>query len=356
MEVINLDLADINRVFFLTALAFLTALLFTPTFTGILYKYRLGKRIRDTDVLGKKAPVFMKFHQNKEQTPTMGGVLIWFTTLFVVMGVSALAVWLDLVELNLFSNGGVKLLLFTLVATGLIGAADDILNIFGIGPHRGGFAFWAKLPLYLSVASAGAWWFAYKLDWLARPFHIPATPDSWSLGWWYIPLFIIVVVFLAFTTDVVDGLDGLAGGLLVFCYGAYILIALVQGNIALAAFCGIVVGALLAFLWFNIYPARFFMGDTGSMSLGMTLAVMAFLTNTVVALPIIAAVIILDGLTSPLQIISKKFLGKKIFQSAPVHHHFQALNWPEPKIVMRFWVLGAVMAVIGLAVALFGQG
>lgn len=356
MEVINLELADITRVFLLTALSFLVAVLFTPAFTSILYQYRLGKRIRDTDVLGKKAPVFVKFHKEKEQTPTMGGVLIWFTALFVVLGVSALSVWLGLIDLNLFAHGGVKLLLFTLVTTGLIGAADDLLNIFGIGPHRGGFAFWIKLPLYLAVASGGAWWFAYKLDWLARPFHIPAIPDSWVLGGWYIPLFILVVVFLAFTTDVADGLDGLAGGLLAICYAAYILIALAQGNIELAAFCGIIVGALLAFLWFNIYPARFFMGDTGSMSLGMTLAAMAFLTNTVIALPIIAGVIVLDGLTSPMQIASKRLFGKKIFRSAPVHHHFQAIGWPEPKIVMRFWVLGAIMAAIGLAVALFGQG
>lgn len=356
MEVINLQSTDVIRVFLLTALAFLVAILLTPAWTGIMYRYRLGKRIRDTDVLGKNAPIFKKYHHDKEHTPAMGGVIIWLAVLLVTIGVSLLAQLGNIPELNLIASGGVKLLLFTLVVTGLVGAADDLLNIFGIGPHRGGFAFWLKLPLYAAVAAGGAWWFAYKLEWLSRPFHIPGISESLTLGWWYIPLFILAVVFMAFATDVADGLDGLSGGLLMICYVAYALIALAQGNIELAAFCGITVGGLLAFLWFNIHPARFFMGDTGSMSLGMTLAVMAFLTNTVMALPIIAAVIVIDGVTSPLQIFSKRFLGRKIFRSAPVHHHFQALGWSEPKIVMRFWVLGAVFAALGVAIALFGQG
>lgn len=356
MEIISLRLNDLVQIFALTSISFLVTILWTPLLSNVLYKYKLGKRIRDTDVLGKKAPIFQKFHQSKEHTPTMGGLLIWISTAVVLVGVSLVAWATGRVDLNLVITDPIKLLLFTLVATGILGAIDDILNIFGIGPHRGGFAFWVKFPLYLLIAGAGAWWFAFKLDWISRPLTLPGLDHAITLGWWYIPLFIVVLVFMAFATDIVDGLDGLAGGLLMIAYVAYMTIAVAQGNIEVAAFCGIVIGALLAFLWFNIFPARFFMGDTGSMSLGMTLAVMAFLTDTVGALPIIAAVIVLDGLTSPLQIVSKRFFKRKIFQSAPVHHHFQAIGWPEPKIVMRFWILGGVVAVIGLVVALFYQG
>lgn len=354
METITLNFTDLIRVFMLTSISFLAAIALTPLWTDVLYKYKLGKRIRDTDVLGAKAPIFRKFHEAKEQTPTMGGLIVWGTTTIVVVGITFLGVVLHKPGLDLLAEGSVRLLLFTLLATGIIGAIDDLLNIFGIGPHRGGFAFWVKFPLYLAVAAGGAWWFATKLEWLSRPFHIPGFADAVTLGWWYIPLFVIVLVFFSFATDITDGLDGLAGGLLMIAYLAYLMIALAQGNIPVAIFCGIIVGSLLAFLWFNIFPARFFMGDTGSMSLGMTLAVMAFLTETVSALPVIAAVIVIDGLTSPLQILSKRFFKRKIFLSAPVHHHFQAVGWPEPKIVMRFWVLGAVFAVVGVSIALFG--
>ncbi|MEK7460748.1 MAG: phospho-N-acetylmuramoyl-pentapeptide-transferase [Patescibacteria group bacterium] len=353
---VNLQFTDVTQIFLLLALAFALAITITPFFTTILYRYHLGKRIRDTDILGREAPIFRRYHKDKEQTPTMGGIIIWLSTSLVLIGVSFAATLFDRPDLNfLASSGAVRLLLFTLIATGLIGAADDLLNIYGIGPHRGGFAFWLKLPLYTLVAGVGSWWFAVKLDWLDRPLSVPGLLEPLALGWWYVPIFILVVVYMAFATDISDGLDGLAGGLLMIAYLAYLVIALVLGNPDLAAFCAVVVGALLAFLWFNIYPARFFMGDTGSMSLGMTLAVMAFLTKTVAFLPIIAAVIVLDGLTSPLQIISKRFLGKKIFRAAPVHHHFQALGWPEPKVVMRFWVLGGLFAVLGVAFALIFQ-
>lgn len=350
----QLSFYDVIQIFLLLAVSFTLAITITPIFTSFLYRYRLGKRIRDTDVLGRAAPIFRQYHASKEQTPTLGGALVWITTSLVIIGLSFAATLADRPDLNLLaSSGAVRLLLFTLLATGLIGAIDDLLNIYGIGPHRGGFAFWLKLPLYLAVAGVGSWWFAVKLDWLERPLAIPGFIEPITLGWWYVPIFILVVVYMAFATDISDGLDGLAGGLLMVAYLAYLAIALVTGETALAAFCAVVTGALLAFLWFNIYPARFFMGDTGSMSLGMTLAVMAFLTKTVAFLPIIAAVIVLDGLTSPLQIASKQFLKRRIFRAAPIHHHFQALGWPEPKVVMRFWVLAGLAAVIGVALALF---
>ena len=162
-------------------------------------------------------------------------------------------------------------------------------------------------------------------------------------------MFILILVGTSFSVNQTDGLDGLAGGTLASAFAAYAIIALLLGRYELAGFCGVVLGALLAFLWFNIYPARFFMGDTGAMSLGVTLAVVAMLTNTALFLPIIGLVFVVEGLTTIAQLVSKKLFGRKIFLVAPIHHHFEAKGWPEPKVVMRFWVVSWVSAALGIA-------
>jgi len=182
--------------------------------------------------------------------------------------------------------------------------------------------------------------------------YITFNPE---IGWWYIPIFVIVLVFFSFAVNETDGLDGLAGGVLAISFGAYAIISLSQGKAELAVFCATILGALLSFLWFNIYPARFFMGDTGAMALGMTLGVIAFLTNTVVVLFIIGFVFVVEALSAILQILSKKLFGRKIFISAPIHHHFEALGWPETKVTMRFWIVSAIAAATGLSIALFGR-
>lgn len=323
------------KTFWLATLSFLVAILWTPLFTDFLYKNRLGKRIRQTGFDEKNAPIFYSLHKHKENTPTMGGLLIWITAAVITL----------LMNLN---RGQTWLPLFTLVSTGFVGAADDLMNIFGIGPNRGGLRFRWKLLLYTLIALVGAWWFFYKLE-----FSIISIPwvGQVEIGVWYIPLFIAILVFTTFSANETDGLDGLAGGVMASCFAAYGIIALLQDKTELAAFCGTVLGALLAFLWFNVYPARFFMGDTGAMALGMTLGVMAFLTDTVFILPIIAFVLWAEGLSAIVQILSKKLRqGKKIFLSAPIHHHFQAIGWPEPRVTMRFWIISAVMAMIGLFV------
>lgn len=340
MEQIQLFLPDMTEIFWLTALSFVIALIWTPLFTDFLYKNRLGKKIRDTGLDAQKAPIFYALHKGKENTPTMGGLLIWITTAVITL-------------LFNLSRSGTWLPLFALVTAGIIGAIDDLANIRGVGPNRGGLAFKIKFFLYLAIAILGAWWFYYKLNW--DIFHLPGIGDIF-LGWWYIPLFIVVIVGMAFAVNQTDGLDGLAGGTLAISYAAYGIIALVEGKVALAAFCGTITGALLAFLWFNIYPARFFMGDTGSMALGTTLGVIAFLTNSVAVLPIIGFVFVLEAASTAIQIVSKKFFKRKVFLSAPIHHHFEALGWPETKVTMRFWVISAVMAVIGLMIALIGRG
>src|SRR3989338_513176 len=172
-----------------------------------------------------------------------------------------------------------------------------------------------------------------------------------DIGWLYIPLFVLVVVFLSNAVNITDGLDGLAGGTLAASFAAIMGIALVQQQVGIAAFAGTIIGALLAFLWFNIYPARFFMGDTGAFALGATLAVLAFLTNTVVMLPIIGFIFVIEAFSTLIQWFSKRYLGRKFFRVAPLHHHFEAIGWPETKVTMRFWVISAVMATIGMIIA-----
>ena len=334
--------ADLSlaKTFWLATLSFLVAILWTPLFTDFLYKNRLGKKIRQTGFDEKSAPIFYSLHKHKENTPTMGGLLIWITVavITVVMNLNQARTWLPL---------------FVLVATGLVGAADDLMNIYGIGPNRGGLRFRWKLFLYAIIALIGAWWFYSKLGW--NVISIPGLGQM-EIGAWYIPLFVIVLVFTTFSANETDGLDGLAGGVMASAFAAFGIIAIVQGKPELAAFCGTVLGALMAFLWFNIYPARFFMGDTGAMALGMTLGILAFLTDTVFILPIIGLVLYIEGLSAVVQILSKKLRhGKKIFLSAPIHHHFEAKGWPEPRITMRFWIISAVSAMTGLFVFLVSR-
>jgi len=214
----------------------------------------------------------------------------------------------------------------------------------------------AKIKFFFQflIAGTGAWWFFSKLEY--SEIHVPASallglPENLDIGWLYIPLFILTVVFLTNAVNITDGLDGLAGGTLTASFAAIMGIALVQGQIGIAAFAGTIIGALLAFLWFNIYPARFFMGDTGAFALGATLAVLAFLTNTIVVLPIIGFIFMIEGLSSLGQGFSKKFLTRKLLKIAPLHHHFEASGWPETKVTMRFWVIAAVTAAIGMVIA-----
>lgn len=342
-----MEIFYILKIFFLGVLSFIIAIAWTPILTHFLYKYKLGKSIRSE----KLAPVFASMHQKKAGTPTMGGVLIWVTTLlltvfFFYMGKYFDAGWS---RLNFLSRSEVLLPFGALIASALVGLADDLVDIFRLGKGGGGLMMRHRFLIYTIIAIIGAYWFYFKLDWTT--IHVPFV-GNYDIGLWYIPLFIFVIVATAFSVNEIDGLDGLAGGTLLTSFGAFGVIAFVNGKYDLAVFCAVIIGALLAFLWFNIHPARFFMGDTGSMSLGVTLGIIAMLTNSVFLLPIIGFLFVLESLSVMIQIASKKFRGKKVFLSAPFHHHLEAIGWPEAKIVMRFWVISGMFAVIGLIVFL----
>ena len=341
IKTFSFDVSQIFQVFVFLAFSFLLTVLITPIFTDFLYRNKIGKKIRTADYEGNKTPIFSKMHRIKENTPTMGGVLIWGITSLVTLFTN-------------FSRGGTLLPLFTLFSSGVIGAIDDLMNVFGIGMDRGGMRFRTKLLFYLIIATTGSLWFAFKLDWLVRPLFIPGIGNI-VLSYWYIPVFILVLIFGAFAANQTDGLDGLAGGIFAISFGAYIIISLSQGNVPLAIFCATVTGSILAFLWFNVYPARFFMGDTGAMSLGMTLGVIAFLTNTVYVLPFVGFIMLVEALSTIIQIISKKIFHKKVFLVAPIHHHFEAKGWPETKVTMRFWIITAISTTIGLALVLINS-
>jgi len=341
----------ITKIFFLTTVSFVLTLAWTPVLTHFLYRFSLGKGIRDA----KAAPIFARMHQKKAGTPTMGGILIWGTTLFLIITFSILANLFDGVfdKLNFFSRRETLLPLGALIASALVGLIDDLFDIWKMGKDGGGLRMRHRFFIYGLIATVGAWWFFFKLEWTTL--YIPFV-GLFDIGWWYVPFFIFVIIATAHSVNLTDGLDGLAGGTLLIAFAAYGAIAFAQGRYDLAAFCGVIIGALLAFLWFNINPARFFMGDTGSMSLGVTLGIIAMLTNAALLLPIIGFIFVMETVSVIIQMISKKFFGRKFFISSPIHHHLEAKGWPEPKIVMRFWVVAAVSAVIGLILFLVDRG
>lgn len=343
----------IIRILVLSTLAFIFAMAWTPLLTNFLYKYKLGKNIRNSGA----TPIFSQLHAAKAGTPVMGGLLVWVTVLLFSVGFYYLAMIFPesvLAKLNFLSRKETLLPLGALVATALVGWLDDWLDVRGKGVFGGGgLKVRHRLIIYTLIAVVGAWWFYFKLDW--DVFHVPFV-GNFQLGWPYILIFIFVIVATAHSVNLTDGLDGLAGGVLLTSFAAYGVIAFATGHYDLATFCGVIVGALLAFLWFNINPARFFMGDTGSMSLGITLGVIAMLTNSALILPVIGMVFMLETLSVIIQLTSKKLRGgKKVFRSSPFHHHLEAIGWPEPKIVMRFWVIAGVAASIGLVIFLLDK-
>jgi len=346
---------DVIKIFTLGALSFILAFGLTPFLTKFLYKYKLWrKEVRQKSVDGKDLTYFQQFHSEGEtKIPRFGGLLIWTVPLILAILFFFLAkidgFWLT--KLNFLDRGQTWLPFFALVAAALVGLVDDILQVRGKGKYiAGGLKLRQRLILMGLIGLIGAWWFYSKLEWSAL--HVPGMGD-FEIGLWYIPFFVLVMM-ATYSGGVIDGLDGLAGGAFASIFGAYAGIALFLGQINIAAFCAVVLGALLAFLWYNIPPARFYMGETGIMGLTASLAVVAFLTNSVLVLPIIGFLLVIEAGSVILQLLSKKFRHKKIFLASPIHHHFEAKGWPHYKVTMRFWVIGVMAAIIGVAIRLLG--
>lgn len=344
---------DVIKIFSFAALAFFMALLFTPTLTYFLYKYKFWKKeVKAKAIDGGEIPVFQKFHtENETKTPRAGGILFWLTTLILSFLFLIISRITGIEELNFLSREETWLPLFALVTASTIGLFDDILTVNGGGRYiGGGFSLKIRLLLIALIGLIGGYWFYFKLGWTTL--HVPGLGPI-EIGIFYIPLFILIMLAV-YSGGVIDGLDGLAGGTFVSIFTAFSIIALWQDKINLATFCAVIVGTLLAFLWFNIPPARFYMGETGSMGLTAALAVVVFFTDSVLVLPIIGFLLVVWSGSVIIQVLSKKIRKKKVFLAAPIHLHLQAKGWPHYKITMRMWLIGAVMAIIGTAIRLLG--
>jgi len=324
-------------------LPFAISLILTPPFIKILHKYKIGKQLRDKASTGEEAIIFKELHAKKAGTPTMGGVIIWGTILIVII-LSSLSTQFHLTDNSLFSREETLLPIFTLIATALLGAIDDYMNLKGHGKSKG-INIRPKFLLLTLFASVGAWWFYYRLGY--QSIHIPFIGDA-NIGIWYLPLFVFIITATSNAVNITDGLDGLAGGLLVIAFGAFAIIAYLKGLLILSALCTVITGSIIGFLWFNIMPAKFYMGDTGAIALGATLGVIAMLTDSVLVLPLIGFMFVIETLSVIIQISSKKIFKKKVFLIAPLHHHFEKLGWHEATVVMRFWIIGGFVAMLGL--------
>lgn len=355
------EVVNILKVLVTGFLAFLLAFVLTPLWTKILYKYKIGIKIKEKSVDGEKLTYVNNLHKNKSGTPTMGGFLIWFSVLALIFlshySFPVVAKWFDvnfIARLDFLSRSQTWLPLFALVSAGILGLFDDWMSVRGMGSNKGGgMRFAIRFGWLILIAILGGWWFYSKLGW--DIIHIPAV-GNFPIGFWYFPLFIFVILFTAISSNETDGLDGLNGGVLLIAFSSFALISFFQNKINIASFCAAIAGALLAFLWFNIYPARFFMGDTGAISLGTTLGVIAMLTNSVIALFIVAFIYFIESGSVVIQLFFKKYFKRKVFLAAPIHHHFEAKGWPETKVTMRSWIFTLVTAFIGVIVGILGMG
>jgi len=375
MPILTLFTFNVIKVLLLSALAAAIGLVLAPVLIRFLNKVKFWKKeARNKTITGETADIFYSLHKEKETTiPRGGGLLIWLTATFLIFLFFALS-FIDrpwwLVKFNFLSRKETWLPLLTLIVASVVGLLDDILVVFGspaknffqkiwAGKRKyvaGGLTFKRRLLMVALIGLIGGLWFYYKLGW--DSIHIPLIFNfplgiEWTIGVWIIPLFVLVMI-ASWSGGVVDGLDGLSGGVFASIFGTFLIIAFSQGKIELAAFCAVILGSLFAFLWYNIPPARFYMGETGILGLTSTMAVVAFLTDSVMVLPIIAGPLVIEVGSIILQLFSKKFRHKKIWLSTPIHHHFEAKGWPSYKVTMRFWVVSMVFAILGVAIRLLG--
>jgi phospho-N-acetylmuramoyl-pentapeptide-transferase len=349
------------KTFLPTALAFLIGVAITPFITHYLYHFKAWKKQagKGKGYGGGGTPIFDKLHKEKDtNTPRLGGIVIWASVFLTVLLMYLLSlVFSETVfgQLNFLSRSQTWLPLLALAIGAAVGFLDDYLTVRGTGRHfAGGLPLSQRLLVVGITALFSAWWFYEKLE-VSTVNVIGFGPLE--LGLWFIPFFVFVGVCV-YMSSVIDGIDGLSGGVFMFIFAAYAGIALYQNQVDIAAFCATVVGGILAFLWFNVPPARFYMTETGVMALTMALTVVAFMTDSlgdgvgVSVLPVVGILLVATVAANVVQILSKKLLGRKVLLIAPLHHHFEAVGWPAYKVTMRYWILGFVAAVVGVVLAI----
>lgn len=348
------------KVFAPAVISFFVGLFITPFLTSLFFKHKLWKQRsrklehteNDCDKISEE---FKKIHNEEGElsTPRIGGIVIWLSVLISIMIISINAFIFNgevSTKLDFLSKNQTLLPLFALIFASLIGLIDDLLQIKGGANFTDGISRKYRILVVLGIALVGAWWFYFKLG--VTGVYIPFIGELF-IGWLFIPFFIIVMLGV-FSGSVIDGIDGLAGGVMISAFASYMVIAFFNDQIDLAAFSAVIVGGILAFLWFNIPPARFYMGETGMLGLTITLSIVAFLTNQPLLLPIIAFPLFITSISSSIQMFSKRYLKRKVFRVAPLHHHFEALGWPSYKVTMRFWIVSVIFGFIGIIIALIG--
>ncbi len=357
-------LIDIVKVFLPAVGSFSLGILFTPFLTNYLYSHKLWKKKPGKTAFdGSEAKVFNELHKDTQvSTPRMGGIVVWGSTFITVSIIWLLAQIFGgetLINLDFLSRNQTWIPLATLMLGGLVGLFDDYLVTRPINGEyeAGGIPVSKRLSAVGIIALLCALWFYFKLDVVS--IGLPFGFGELYLGPIFILLFLLTGLFI-YAGGVIDGIDGLAGGIFTTMFAAYGGIAFYQQQIDLAAFCAAVAGGLLAFLWFNIPPARFYLSETGTMGLTITLTVVAFMTDRLgdgygfLVLPVVALPLVITVLSNIIQILSKKLRGKKVFRVAPLHHHFEAIGWPSYKVTMRYWVFSTICAILGITLALIG--
>lgn len=346
---------DLMRIFVPALMAFLIGIGLTPFVTHLLYTHRLWKKQGGKVALdGTPATTFNRLHEKREVgVPRFGGSIVWGSVLLTALLLQFL--WVLFPEafekLAFVSRSQTWVPLGALAAGAAVGFLDDWYEV-----QKGkGLRLRMRLLLVGLTAFLCAAWFYSKLGVSAISF--PFFPMPVELGFAFVPFFILVALVL-YAGGVIDGIDGLAGGIFATIFSAYAGIAFFQNQLDIAALCAALAGGLLAFVWFNIPPARFYLSETGTMGLTLALTVVAFLTDVlgegrgITVLPIIAFPLMATVASNILQIASKKLLGRKLLRVAPLHHHFEALGWPPYKVTMRYWIVGVMAAIIGLSLAL----
>lgn len=335
-------------------LAFVIGLIATPLLTAQLYKHRAWKKVPGKLALnGDAAHEFNRLHTVHEtRAPRMGGIVVWGSITLTAVGLWLVAMIVPRMgELDFLSRSQTWIPLASLLVGAFVGLTDDLLTI---RPEGQGLRLRHRLLSVILLSGFIGWWFWAKLD--VHAINIPFGPTL-ELGWLILPFFVFVSLCL-YASGVIDGIDGLSGGVFASIFASYTVIAFAQQQIDLAALCAATLGGLLAFLWFNVPPARFYMSDTGTMALTLMLAVVAFMTDEigggygVSVLPIIGGLLVLTVFSDVLQVVWKRVLGRKLLRIAPLHHHFEAIGWPGPKVVMRYWILSLVLACSGVIIAL----
>lgn len=350
---------EILKVIAPTVLAFFTGIAITPVLTRYFYRYKMWKKNPRTEAGDITSEHFKQIHNTEHEvsTPRVGGVIIWLSVLITVVIIFILSKLFPaglfggeqsiFDQINFFSRSQTVVPLGAFFLAALIGLFDDLLQIFGQGSYaRDALSYRRVKVIFVTlIALSIGLWFYYKLDFTSVKIPFFGVAE---IGWLFVPFFIIVVL-ATFSTSVIDGLDGLAGGVMASCFTAYAAIAFLSNQHDISALSGAIAGGILAFLWFNVPPARFYMGESGMLALTVTLAVIAFLTDSVLLLPIIALPLVATTASVIIQITSYKLFNKqRVFLVTPLHHHFQALGWPREKVVMRYWIVSVVFSISGV--------